>query len=100
MKLQTTIYPLDEAYEVTIEVEYDASYEPARGMGGPWEDSSPADSTLEIVDWTILSSERLVAPEDTVPLTDDAILKEVEAKMDSLEEACWENFMREYDHGD
>ena len=71
--------------EFPIVVHYDGYYEAARGMSGPWEDSSPAEGDMEITkiefagDWP----EGLSKPEFDAACEDAA---------DRLEEAAWDDY--------
>jgi len=51
---ETSIFVGDT--DVDLRITYSAYYEPARGMGGPWEDSSPAEGELEILKYEVTNS--------------------------------------------
>ena len=80
---KTTIEIGDDEYEVRVT--WEGYYEPARGMGGPWEYSSPAEGEMNIEkvefvgDW----------PEGLSQQEFDALCKD---ENDRLIDLAWENY--------
>ena len=89
--MKTYLSLFDDAVELEIEVEYDAVYEPARGMGGPWENSSPDESSMTINGFKVLGMH--VHDDDFPAVTDEVVNAAWEASQDRIEQECWDEFM-------
>ncbi len=92
--MKTYLSLFDDAVELEIEVEYDAVHSPARGMGGPWENSSPDESYLTLEGYKVLGM--YVHDDDFPAVTDEIVNAAWEAAQDRIEQECWEDFF----HGD
>ena len=90
MKKEFTLTLREEEVEVELDIDYSAYYQAAK-LGGPPEDCYPEDSEMTI--------DEVSFPSEVVEAYTDAELQEaVEAIMDKVEEACWEDFFSvEYD---
>lgn len=76
---------LSDGTEIEIHVEWEGYYEPARGMGGPWEDSSPAEGDMEITKAEPIGE----WPEGLSKEEFDAVL---EAAEERLIEKAWDEY--------
>lgn len=76
---------LDDENEIEVYVEWEGYYEAARGMGGPWEDSSPAEGDMTLVK---------VEPEGEWPegLSKRQFADAVERASDRLTDRAWEEY--------
>lgn len=94
--MQTFLSLFDDTVELTIEVEYEGCYAPARGMGGPWEYSSPDESYVALEGFKVLSL--VEHDEDHPPVTDEAINAAWLAAQNRIEQECWDDMVeRRYD---
>lgn len=89
--METYLSLFDDAVELTIEVDYDGCYSPARGMGGPWEKSSPDESYVALEGYKVLST--VVHDDDHPPVTGEAIEDAWLAAQDRIEQECWDDMM-------
>ena len=72
--------------DVEFEIEFDAEYEPARGMGGSWENSSPESSSIEITGIKALTKIPGTTAVEIEGWADENLT-------DRMEDDCWEYFM-------
>ena len=86
MNATYTLMLKDEEVDVDFQIEADMTYEPARGMGGPWEDSSPDCSECDITEIKVMSQ--------IDGFTDREILDALESQIGEEEiiEDLWDNY--------
>jgi len=84
---RTEVYVTDqdgEEWEIEIGVSYDATYTPGK-FTGPWEDSYPADGSMDITEIHLI--------QDTpFGFTDQDVLEQTKKDKDRIEELAWEHY--------
>jgi hypothetical protein len=86
MDITYTLMLGDDEIDVDFQIDADMTYAPARGMGGPWENSSPDESECDITEIKVLSD---------LPFSDAVILDALETQVgeDKITEDLWEDYM-------
>ena len=89
--MKTQIYLFNDEVELTLDIEYDASYQSAK-ISGPPEDCYPAEGELNITDYTVMETNFFTSPEDLPAITAKAIQKALAEAGDRIVDECWDDF--------
>lgn len=79
----------DNEVDVEVEVYAERCYAPAKGLGGPWENSSPDESYCEVSEVKILTTVLGFSEDEVAQALDEQI------GQGRLEDDVWQEFMAE-----
>jgi hypothetical protein len=85
------IYFHDEAYEVEVEVQYHAVYQPAK-LNGPPDRCYPDESSMDIEDITIVETRVLDLDTKADPPTLAQVMDYCDKHESKIKEECWNDF--------